>query len=409
MKNKKFTNYLIVLLILIFIGITSILLIKFGIKTYNDYRIKNATILVDLKEDRVVPFASKVKISEFITNINGKLIEDKEIDTTKLGEKEINFEYINDEDIKVPYSFSIEIVDNTPPLVWLGTSYSVPTSFNGSLEDKIMCADDYDDVPNCKVEGEYDVKQPGRYKVNFVAEDSSGNKTTIPFTLNVYKPSSSGGSSSNNTPSRYKFTDAKNDLGGETTKFGIDVSSWQGDIDFQKLKAAGVEFAFVRVGSTKGMDGEFFLDSKFDRNMAGFNELGIPVGAYFYSYAKTKEKAREEALWVIDKLKKYKVDLPVAFDFEDWGNYNKYKMSLYRLNQNATVFIDTLKKAGYEGMLYGSLNYINKIWNAEDKTVWVAHYTKKANYKDKFKFWQFSSSGSIDGVNGAVDMDIMYE
>lgn len=405
MKNG--VKYTIIVLIILLTGV----LIFFGGKALSkvreEKRIKNATVIVELVQDRKVGFASKKRVSDFIENINGNIVDDFLVDTTSLGEKTIEFEYINDEGIKIPQTFNIQVEDTTPPIVWLGSSYSITTKFDSTLEEKIMCADDHDDEPSCKVEGEYDTKKAGSYKVKFVAEDSSGNRTEIPFTLNVTNPTSGGGSGY--VPSKYKFEDAKADLGKEGIKFGIDVSSWQGDLDFEKLKNAGVEFAFVRVGSKKGLGGEFFLDSKFDRNMAGFNEVGIPVGAYFYSYARNEDEAREEAEWVVQYLKKYKVDLPVAFDFEDWSRYNKYKMSLYRLNRNAEVFIETLNKHGYEGMLYGSLNYLNKLWDTEGKTVWVAHYTKNADYQGKFKFWQFSAAGKIDGVPGDVDMDIMYE
>lgn len=368
--------------------------------------LENATIIVNLKDDLSVAFDTKAKISDFIVDLNGKIVEDKLVDTTKLGDKELFFEYINDEGIKIPYSFTVNVKDVVAPILSLGDSYTVDTKFEGTLEEKILCADDHDDEPICKVVGEYDLKKVGSYKLQFVAEDASGNKTVKPFTLTVKKPSSSN---SNYNPSKIPFSDAVSKYKSFTASLGIDVSSWQGDIDFDKVKNAGVEFAFVRVGSKWGMDGEYFLDSKFERNMEGFNKVGIPVGAYFYSYARNEEEAREEALYVIEHLKKYKVDLPVAFDFEDWSRYNKYKMSLHRLNRNAEVFIETLKEAGYEGMLYGSLNYLNRMWKTEDKTVWVAHYTNNANYEGKYKFWQFTSAGGVDGINGYVDLDIMYK
>lgn len=366
----------------------------------------NATIIVDLKEDMLVPFASKAKVSDFITNINGEIEDDYEIDTSEIGKKEIEFKYLNDENIRVTYSYEVEIVDETPPLVWLSGSYSVTTNFSGKLEDKILCADDYDDEPDCTIEGEYDTTKKGNYDLKFVAEDSSGNQTIVPFTLKVTEPSSS---SSTYNPSKYQFSSAIERFKTPSTSLGIDVSSWQGDIDFNRVKESGVEFAFVRVGSKWGMDGEYFLDSKFEANMEGFNKVGIPVGAYFYSYARNEDEAREEAKWVIDKLKKYEVDLPVAFDFEDWSKYNDYKMSLYRLNRNATVFIETLEDAGYEGMLYGSLNYLNKMWDKDYETYWVAHYTNNANYEGVYKYWQFSATGGVDGINAYVDLDIMYK
>ena len=342
--------------------------LKVGLKFYNEEKekkaLENAVILVELKEDLTASFDSDVKISDFITNINGEIIEDKKVDTTLLG------------------------------------------NIKNTLEERIMCVDDHDDEPICKVVGEYDLKKVGSYSLQFVAEDTSGNKTVKPFTLRVTKPSSSN---STYNPIKYPFSEAVSKYKSFTASVGIDVSSWQGDIDFDKVKNVGVEFAFVRVGSKWGMDGEYFLDSKFEGNMEGFNRVGIPVGAYFYSYARDEEEAREEAEYVIDKLKKYKVDLPVAFDFEDWSKLNNYKMSLYRLNRNAEVFMETLEKAGYEGMLYGSLNYLNKLWKTDDKTIWVAHYTNNADYEGKYKFWQFTSAGGVDGINGYVDLDVMYK
>lgn len=84
-------------------------------------------------------------------------------------------------------------------------------------------------------------------------------------------------------------------------------------------------------------------------------------------------------------------------------------MSLYKLNKNAEAFIKTIEETGYKGMLYGSLNYLNKIWDTKNKTVWVAHYTTKADYKDKYSFWQFTANGQVPGISGAVDLDIMYK
>lgn len=397
-----------IVIIILILGaiIGSIILFLIGKDIYWQYKIKHAKVEVVTIDDMTAPFDQEKYISEYITSINGKIIEDKKIDTTKLGKQKIDFEFINDENIRVSYSLTIDVIDDEAPLVWLGSTYTITTSFDGTLEDKIMCADYCDDEPVCKVVGEYDTKKVGTYSLNFVATDKSGNTTDIPFTLKVTEPKSN---SSTSTPEKFAFDDARSHFGQDNIKYGIDVSSWQGNIDFAKVKAANVDFAFVRVGSTWGKDGEYFLDSKFEQNMKGFNEVGIPVGAYFYSYAKNEKEAREEAEWIIEHLKNYKVDLPIAFDFEDWGKYNQYKMSLYRLNRNAEVFIETLKKAGYEGMLYGSANYLNKVWNTDDKTIWGAHYTKNADYRGKYKYWQFSASGKVDGINGDVDLDLMYE
>lgn len=404
---KKFKYWGIIFVLFLLILILCFLGYK-GFKYSKESIIKNAIIKVELREDRNVDFDSKVKISDFIVSINGELIDDKEIDTSKLGEKNVNFKYINEEGIKVPYEFKINIVDRVAPIIWLGSTYSVTTSYSSTLEHDIMCVDNYDDEPYCHVEGDYDTTTPGNYNLVYVAEDKSGNRSEVEFTLNVSYPNPDDGNTNYETE-KYNFNDAKRDFAGEGIKLGIDVSAWQGDIDFDKVKNAGVQFAFVRVGSRVWETKEFFQDSKFEEYMEGFNRVGIPVGAYFYSYAFNEKEAKEDALWVISKLKKYNVQLPVAFDFEDWADYNEYKMSLYRLNRNVTVFIETLESAGYEGILYGSASYMDKIFNTAGKEIWVAHWNRNVSYKDVYKYWQFSSIGEVDGINGNVDLNIMYE
>lgn len=393
------------------IGLGAILLIllinKIGIYIYTKEKIKNATILVDLEENLTTPFnTEELHVSDFIKSINGTIKDDYTIDTTKIGEQEIKFEYTNDENILVPFSFKIEVQDITPPLVWLSNSYNITTNFQGNLTDKILCADDYDNEPTCEIKGDYQTDTPGTYPLTFVATDSSNNITEIPFTLNVSKPSSGNSTTQNKT---YPFKEMYEKFKNENTMIGIDVSFWQGDIDFQAVKEAGVEFAFIRIGSMKKSTREYFLDTKFQRNIEGFKQVGIPIGAYFYSYAQNEQDAIEDANYVIKELNEAKLDLPIAFDFEDWSNYNNYKMSLYNLNKNAKAFINTVEQAGYKGMLYGSLNYLNKMWDTKDQTIWVAHYTNNANYEDKYKFWQFTASGTVPGINGQVDLDIMYK
>jgi len=397
---------IMLILVVILLNISTLVIYKFGVKYYNEEQIKSATVIVKLVDDLNLEFDTDIYLEDLIAEINGKVIDNKKIDTTVLGSQKIDFKYKNDEGIEIPYSFEVNVVDTKAPQVWLGNSYTVTTKFNSTLEEKIICVDNYDDEPICKVEGDYDTKKVGKYNLVYSATDSSGNETRVPFVLNVNKPSSSG---SSYNPKRISFSEAVEKYKTDSTAIGIDVSSWQGDINFQKLKEAGVEFAFVRVGSKWGSNGEYFLDSKFERNIQGFNEAGIPVGIYFYSYAKNEQEAREEAEWIIEKVKNYKVDLPIAFDFEDWSNYNKYKMSLYRLNRNAEVFIETLENAGYEGMLYSSLNYLGKVWDINDKTVWLAHYTSKTGYQGDYTFWQFSNAGRVDGIYGDVDLNIWYK
>ncbi len=406
MNKIKLSNLLLLITVIaVFLVISKLHIITYN-KIKEEERIKKAIIKVELVDDLTIDFASKKRVSEFIASINGDVVDDYEINTIDLGKKEIKFHFINEEGIKVPYSFEVEVKDQTPPFIWIQDDYYITTSFTGTIESRVICVDNLDDEPVCQVKGNYSTKIPGTYKLIFHAHDFEGNSTDIPFNLHVSLPSTN---TTPYTPKPDRYTEMIKLFKNENTSLGIDVSSWQGDIDFDRVKKAGVEFAFVRVGSKWGSDGEYFLDSRFERNMEGFSRIGIPVGAYFYSYARNEEEARRDAEWTIERLKEYDVDLPVAFDFEDWSNYNSYKMSLYKLNRNAKVFIETLEEAGYEGMLYGSVSYLNRMWDKDYDTIWVAHYTTKADYKDSFKYWQFSSEGIVDGINGFVDLDVMYK
>ena len=413
MKKKKI--FIILFLFIIVIAIIGLIVYlplykEYKAKKEEEMRIANATIIVDLKENLTTTFYSDVKVSDFIENINGELIEDYKIDTTSIGEKVIKFKYINEEDITIPYKYVINIIDDVPPSIWLGGDMYLNVSSTDNLVANITCVDNLDDNPNCEVIGEYDLNTIGNYPLTLKATDASGNETTHNFTLHVREPSS-GSNNNNSSPSTPDlFSDIiANYKTAENIKIGIDVSSWQGDIDFEQVKNDGCEFAFIRVGSTRGIDGEYFVDSKFERNIEGFNNVGIPVGIYFYSYAKTKEAAINDAKWVIEHIKDYKIDLGVAYDFESWSFYNEYHQSFYTTTMNAKAFLDTIKDAGYKGLNYSSKRYLETVWYPLEYETWLAHYTKQTTYTGKYKYWQLSSTGKIDGIKGYVDIDIMYE
>lgn len=415
MKKKKL---IIILLVCLIVNITLIFTII--IPCYKNAKlakikaeelkqeqiIKEATIIVELKEDLTSPFLASKKVSDYINNINGTIVDDYEIDTSSLGEKEINFEYINDDEIKIPYSYKIDIKDVTPPSIWVNDNYYITTDYSGNLLEDIVCADDYDDNPNCEIVGKYNTKKAGTYKLQFTATDFSGNNTTKNFTLNVSAPSQGG--TSNNNSNTIPFSEIISKHKNENTKIGIDVSSWQGDIDYEAVKNAGVEFVFIRVGSTKGINGEYFLDKKFTRNIEGFNNVGIPVGVYFYSYANSREAAIRDANFVLEQIKGYKIDLPVAYDWESWSFYNEFHQSFYSTTMNAKAYLDTISNAGYKGALYSSKNYLEKVWFNLEYETWLAHYTEQTSYKGPYTYWQLCSNGIVNGINGRVDVNIMY-
>lgn len=399
MKNKK-----LILIICIVVGI--ILLSVGGFLLYKYIEIKNAVVKVVLKDNLEADFADTLRVSSFIESINGKIVDDYYLNTDSLGKKKIDFEYINDDGIKIKYNYEINVVDKEAPLIWLGKSYNVTRGSEDNLIDKIMCGDNYDNNPECVIEGDYNLDNVGSYNLVFKATDSSGNVSKKKFILNVNEASSK--KESNGVKSVTEFSDVIKDYKNDNTQIGIDVSKWQGDIDFSKLKSAGVEFVIIRIGSSTGINGENFIDSKFIQNIKNANSVGIPVGVYFYSYANSVDKAISDAKWIIENIKDYKVELPIAFDWENWGSFNTYELSFFGLTNMAKRFMDTVKDAGYDAMLYSSKTYLENIWMSVDYPVWLAHYTKNTNYAGAYSYWQICSNGRVDGINGDVDIDIRY-
>ncbi len=373
---------------------------------YSYLRIKFAKIEVVLVEDLSAEFTSEKKVSDFITSINGRITNDYLIDTTSLGMKDVKVDFINDDGIKVSYNYQIEVKDSVAPVIWLGSSYTITQGKDIDLVNKILCGDNEDAKPNCYIEGEYDYNTVGTYPLTYKAEDKSGNKSEQKFNLNVIEPPTKN--TQKETPTKTLFSEVYKNYKTENTRIGIDVSKWQGDIDFEKIKNAGVEFMFIRLGGTRGTNGEYFVDEKFEQNIKKATELGIEVGIYFYSYANSNEHAKKDALWVIEQLKEYNISLPVAFDWENWSSFNDYNLSFFGLTDMAHTFLDTLKDAGYEGLLYSSKNYLERIWMPTKYDTWLAHYTKETNYQGDYTFWQLCSDGEVDGINGAVDIDVLY-
>ena len=398
MKKK----IIIILIVLVFLVLSF-----FGIKRLIwNYKVAHAKKIVELATNQVPVYQSNIRIRSLIKEINGKLTTNPKIKTDKIGKQTIKFNYTTDEGYPVSYEVEIEVIDITPPKIFQLKSKTVYTGYDGDLAKSLFCGDNYDPNPKCTIEGEYDVNTPGVYDLKFIGEDQSGNKSTNSFSLTVKdKPKSTGGGGNSSYTS---FAEVKEKYKAENTKFGIDVSHWQGDINFKKVKEAGVEFVYIRVGRGDGIGKDYVLDDKFERNIKGFNEVGIPVGVYFYSNANSSKDAEREAKWIMKQIKNYKVDLEVVYDWENWGNFQDYDLSFYGLKDSYQKFNKTLKEKGYKGMLYGSKSYLESVWD-NPVEVWVAHYTEQTNYMGKINVWQLCDDGKVDGINGYVDLDIRYE
>jgi len=398
---KKIIIPVIIVILILLLGIS------FWLYKEHQENIKLDRESVTLKENLEVEFGKRAKVSDFIQNLNGSLVDDHEIDTEKLGDIEVSFEYINIKNKKRPSNFTIKVIDVTAPKIFSGSTYNVTEGYNKNLTDVLLSADDIDDNPKREIIGAYDTNTPGTYNITYVVTDSSGNKTEKLFSLVVNEKTDTIAPPPAEKE-KLDIADVIRDYKTKKTKIGIDVSKWQGDINWEEVKNAGVEFVMIRMGYQTDYDGEYVIDPYFEKNINGAKSVGLPVGTYFYSYSKSVYQAKEQAEWVRDNLKNYELDLPVAFDWESFSSFNTAGMSLYTINKSASVFMDTLEEAGYEGMLYSSKTYLEKIWYPTKHPVWLAQYINKATYEGKYSIWQMSSIGKVPGIDGDVDIDIMY-
>ncbi|MCR5595854.1 MAG: glycoside hydrolase family 25 protein [Lachnospiraceae bacterium] len=208
--------------------------------------------------------------------------------------------------------------------------------------------------------------------------------------------------------SEHTETDAYTGAG----KIGIDVSSHNGEIDWEAVKNAGVEFAIVRCGYRGSTSGSLVLDSCFKDNMRGAMKAGIPVGVYFFSQATNETEAIEEASMVIEECKLYMLDLPVFIDSESAGGKGRAdKLNVDTRTAVTKAFCETITNSGYEAGIYASKNWWNNKLDAESLTLyhsWLAQYVEEPDYEGYYDYWQYTSKGTVDGIETKVDLNIKY-
>ena len=369
-----------------------------------------------LKDNLQTEFLSDVKVSTFIEHLNGTLISDDKIDTTSLGTKTVKVNYKNTRGKKKHKSYQITIVDTEKPKIFLSSStVSVQKGYNKNIINLFLSGDNCDSNPERQIIGNYDLNTPGTYDLTFEIKDASGNKESKNFKLKVNEISkNSSSTTTNNTTTTNKNNKQFSDIvekycqsDNKYTSAGIDVSSWQGDIDWKKVKEAGCDFAFIRVGYQNGRNGEISEDKYFKANIENAISNNIKVGIYFYSCAQTIEETQEQAKWTIEKIKSYNISLPIAFDWEEWNSFADYKLSFYGISKLADAFINVCKDNGYDGILYSSKNYLETIWHQElFPNIWLAQYANTATYNKSYNYWQMCNTGRIDGIKGDVDIDL---
>lgn len=203
---------------------------------------------------------------------------------------------------------------------------------------------------------------------------------------------------------------------------GIDVSKWQGTINWSSVKASGIDFAYIRIGY-RAENGVIYADPNAHYNIQQADKAGILIGAYFFSTAVNTSEAVEEANWTAEQIKSYPISYPVVYDCEGFTNSDSRMKSLtaQARTENAIAFLSAITQKGYQGMFYAPKSQIedSKLWNiekiAQSYKIWLAHYDTKVypqketpTYGGKFDMWQYTNNGKVGGIKGAVDLNVSY-
>jgi len=313
---------------------------------------------------------------------------------------------------------------------WLGKDVMADAETEGTEQVVLYTQDEVDaqiamSIQNAKEEGAWEA-------LNEMRQLLSEGKTAVEAFRAVYKDSlvvASGG--------QYHFIPIsdvlkKNDYATENLKIaengeyqyvvneavtsykGIDVSKFQERIDWNKVAADGVQFAFIRVGNRGYGTGAMVEDSSFKRNIKGALDAGVKVGVYFFSQAITEEEAIEEANFVLEKIAPYQVECPVVIDVEmisgDEGRMDA--ITVEERTHITKVFCETIQNAGYKPMIYMNLEMAAMGLNLEeleDYEKWFAYYNPEMYFPYEYSVWQYSEKGTVQGISGSVDMNISFK
>lgn len=192
------------------------------------------------------------------------------------------------------------------------------------------------------------------------------------------------------------------------TLHGLDVSQYQGEINWPQVKSGGRVFAMIRIGWC-GYDGTLVKDPTFERNITQAAAAGVETGVYLYSYARTQEAMVSAARQVLEEIRGKKVTYPVALDFED----RIYQSNTRQMNNSlVTAFLEAIQDGNYFAQLYTYTSFANTWLDMSELraySFWLADYNEKPTYTGPFAMWQYTGSGSTPGVSGPVCLDVAYQ
>ena len=196
------------------------------------------------------------------------------------------------------------------------------------------------------------------------------------------------------------------------SQLGIDVSYWQGQIDWQQVKDAGVEFVMIRVGWRGSGQGILAEDEYAQANYEGARAVGLKVGCYFFSQAITPQEAEEEADFLMERIRDWQLDMPVVYDWEYISADSRTGNVDARLLTDCTkAFCEKLRRNGYVPMIYFNADQSHKQMYLEELTdymFWLAMYESEMNYPYKIHMWQYTNTGSVPGIEGNVDLNLYF-
>ena len=203
------------------------------------------------------------------------------------------------------------------------------------------------------------------------------------------------------------------DNGRDISYLGLDLSKYNGDVDFTAVKSEGIDFVMIRLGSRGYGSGQITLDEKFEENITKAIGAGLEVGVYFFSQAVTAEEAVEESNFIVQTLANYKITYPVVFDMEYVQNDKARIEALSRDEKTAVAkaFLQNTKVAGYQPMIYGAKEWLIReidLTKLTEYDIWLSQQKEIPDYPYKFQMWQYSLKGKIGGVNGDVGLNISF-
>ena len=401
-----------------------------GCKLYDEYKMPEE-VNININDKKFQVYTSH-KLGEIIDENNVEILNsNKSLNTKKLGKNKVTIEY-KYKKREYKYDVNYEVVDTEKPTLLDMPSYL----YINSGEEIDFCKDtnyidNYDRELKCTVIGEYDLNKADTYYLEYEVKDSSGNISKSPLTFDVYSLDEEDDDEyyyENDDENYYEEDDYEDDYEDEdyypgyidfndilsihkndNTMIGLDISKWQGDVDFKAIKNAGAEFVILRMAVSNGKDDEIGLDGKYEQNIKNAKKVGLKVGVYVYTAASSEEEITSQAKYVRKHLNKVKLDFPIAYDFENWWEIKDLKVSKYDLIHFVDIFSEIVGKDGYDVMIYGSKYYLETVWGKTKYPTWLAHYVDETSYEGDYIMWQLCNDGRIDGIYGDVDIDVYYK